>query len=311
MLGCQDFCGYYDWTFSYVRRRWGQDALATLLAEAIAGDSQQHYARPVAGAALRGLYDAWVQTGHDEHCDWTFTLDEDKNVLRCDMRECPSKGFLTRHDLHADEDYCNHCIGWMVPLLRQVGAEILEHAHNHCGQCWTTMRQADRPSRPLELEIDIRKDQRWRRGYLDRWVGDVRQPLASFISPSGDPSEVLSSWLRDKRARVTGGDPIVLSDTAYNAGNRDQAKPAAVLIGYLPADLAATAARWWAASPEHRPLLLHPFLPAEVPVDFLAAGLPRPLPILPFLIRSGKYIHRPGGPHPTTDELIAMLEKTV
>jgi len=35
-----------------------------------------------------------------------------------------------------------------------------------------------------------------------------------------------------------------------------------VLIGCPPADLAATAARYLAAKPDERPLLMHPFLPA-------------------------------------------------
>ena len=29
MLGCQDFCGYYDWTFHYMRRHFGQEAIET------------------------------------------------------------------------------------------------------------------------------------------------------------------------------------------------------------------------------------------------------------------------------------------
>ena len=59
MLGCQDFCGYYDWSFHYVRRRLGQAAVELLWREAIGGDSQQHYSDPAAeigpAGALRDL----------------------------------------------------------------------------------------------------------------------------------------------------------------------------------------------------------------------------------------------------------------
>lgn len=84
MLGCQDFCGYYDWTFHFVRQRYGKEALEKLWADAIGMDSQRHYLQAGLANGLRGLYHTWVKTGEEEHCDWTFTLDEKKNVLRWD-----------------------------------------------------------------------------------------------------------------------------------------------------------------------------------------------------------------------------------
>ena len=53
MLGCQDFCGHYEWTFHYVRRRWGQDAVRRFWAEAIGGESQQHYTQSAARVVCR------------------------------------------------------------------------------------------------------------------------------------------------------------------------------------------------------------------------------------------------------------------
>ena len=147
MLGCQDFCGYYDWTFHYIRRRWGNEALRQFMSEAIGEESQSHYSQ-AAAEGLRGLLQCWDKTGSDEHCDWTFTLEEQRNVLRWDMRQCPSKGFLLDNDLNADEDYCDHCMGWIVPLLDRAGIEVVAHEHNHCGQCWWEMRKAESTSQP-------------------------------------------------------------------------------------------------------------------------------------------------------------------
>ena len=305
MLGCHDFCGHYDWTFHYVRRRWGQEALALLLRESISGESQHHYTKHVAEKGLRALYEAWVKTGEDEHCDWTFTLDEEKNVLRFDMRECPSKGFLIQNDRNADEDYCNHCTGWMIPMLESIGAELIEHEHNHCGQCWATMRMKNRQSQPLQVDVDIRNDPRWKRGYLDRWANNRPLPLCPSVSPSSDPCEVLESWFR-------AFDTIsVVDDAAYNDPQKVVSEPMGVLIGCPPADLAATAARYNAVKPAGRPLLMHALLPGVPFVDFVSAGLPRPTPILPLLIRKGVYMHQPGGPHPTTSEFLRMLTKAL
>jgi hypothetical protein len=301
MLGCHDFCGYYDWSFHYVRRRWGQAALELLWRQAIGGESQQHYSRPGTKSGLRALYEIWVKTGEDEKCDWTFTLDEENNVLRWDMRECPSKGFLIRNDLHADEDYCNHCMGWVIPMLEGVGAEIVEHEHNHCGQCWAVMRMKNRPGRPITVDRDIRRDPRWKRGYLDRWAENQPLPLAPFISPSSDPWAVLETWFQ-RVETVT-----ILSDADYNDRQRCPGEPRGVLIGCPPADLAATAARYHAAAPADRPLLMHAFLPGVAFLDFLSADLPRPVPILPLLIRKRKYTHQPGVPPPTTEEFVVLL----
>ena len=101
MLGCQDFCGYYEWTFHYLRRRFGKDALLNYWADAIAADSQQHYLEAAQLEGLRGLYNSWSKTGVEEECDWTVTLDESNNNLRLDMRQCPSKGCLLDRDLNA------------------------------------------------------------------------------------------------------------------------------------------------------------------------------------------------------------------
>lgn len=321
MLGCNDFCGHYEWTFHYLRRRWGQDAVARFWAEAIGRDSQQHYAKFALQADLQGLYDQYAKTGEEEHCDWTYTLDESKNFLRCDMRECPSKGFLIKNDLNADEDYCDHCQGWELPLTASVGLEIVEHEHNHCGQCWAIYRIKDRPAELVDVTVDIGNDERWRCGFIHRWENDRRMPLLPSVSESSDPCDVLTAWFRNGNTAIlqdtalcgepaVGVSPTVAaleSDTTYNEPQQHASEPPAVLLGCPPADLAATAARYNTTAAARRPLLLHAYLPSVPFVDFVSAGLPRPMPILPLLIRKGVYTHWPGGPHPTTKELLAIL----
>ena len=322
MLGCQDFCGYYDWTFHFVRRSWGQEALRQLWAEAIGGEAQQHYAQSASQAGLRGLYQQWTRTGVEESCDWTFTLDEEKNVLRFDMRECPSKGFLLANDLQADEDYCDHCMGWTIPLLNRVGGEIIEHEHNHCGQCWGTMRKKDCPAQPLELDADIRRDRRWKRGFLHRWEHDRPQPLLPSVSPSRDACDVLAAWFATCDAltiwrpeaglpavgrKILPGTAVLTTGKIYADARRCPVAPSAVLLDSDRAELTGVAARFLATAPEHRPLLMHHFLPRGPMLDFVSAGLPRPVPILPLLIRGGLYSHRPGGPNADLTELLILL----
>ena len=322
MLGCHDFCGHYEWTFHYTRRRFGQEAVRTLWAEAIGGESQSHYTEAAVQAGLRGLFQTWVKTGEEESCDWAFKLDEQRNFLRFDMYQCPSKGFLIAGDRNADEDYCDHCMGWVIPLLKDVGVELVAHEHNHCGQCWGLMRMADRPCEPPELEADIRRDPRWAHGYLDRWQDGRQLPLVGRLGPATDPCELLELCFGDcRRLRIAddeGPDPtarrplgegeeFLATGRAYAEPGFLEEEPRAVLLGHEVESLSAVAARWLAVPLPLRPLLLHPYLPRLTTVDFQAHRLPRPLPLVPLLIRKGLYVHRTGGPYPSPVELLRML----
>ena len=42
MIGVQDFIGYYDWTFEYLRRNFGEQAVRDYWVRAISQDSQTH-----------------------------------------------------------------------------------------------------------------------------------------------------------------------------------------------------------------------------------------------------------------------------
>jgi hypothetical protein len=83
--------------------------------------------------------------------------------------------------------------------------------------------------------------------------------------------------------------------------------PVGVLLSDRVDDLAKVAERFHATPRERRPLLMYTYLPSLRPIDFVSAGLPRPMPILPQLIRQDYYVHRPGQPYPTIDVFLAML----
>jgi hypothetical protein len=98
-----------------------------------------------------------------------------ENTFRIDMHDCPSKGFLLRNGLEQHQDYCDHCMGWVGPMLKRAGF-VIDHQHNHCGQCWWEFRRAldpARPSKPGELsgEKDVRLRADWKRDTqpLDNW----------------------------------------------------------------------------------------------------------------------------------------------
>lgn len=324
MLGCHDFCGHYEWTFHYIRRRFGQEAVVRLWDDAIGGDSQNHYKQAAISEGLRGLYNCWVKTGEDEKCDWKWVVDEEKNVLRCDMRECPSKGFLIKNDLNADEDYCDHCMGWVAPLLDRVGAEVAGHEHNHTGQCWWEIRMKDKPYQTMSPSNDIRKDPRWQHGYLDRWHNNPFQKLPLYESAGNatDPCDVLRDWFaKTDQLTVLGRGPsalepwagqlprsnVMVVDPTYARRDSFDGDPVAVLFGDGATELEAAAKRFHQTPPNRRPLLMHMYLHRQGEASFAAYDLPRPVPILPLLIRTGLYTHNPRGKYPTSGVFLVLL----
>lgn len=98
----------------------------------------------------------------------SFTFEATRSAddfVRIDMHDCPSKGFLLRNGLRQHPDYCDHCIGWIGPLMKDAGY-VIHHEHNHCGQCWWDFRRAENaspPSAPGELAgADVRLLKNWR-----------------------------------------------------------------------------------------------------------------------------------------------------
>ncbi len=325
MLGCQDFCGYYEWTFHYLRRTFGQQAVEKYWAEAIGSDSQQHYLQLGREYGLRGLSQAWEKTGQEERCDWTIMLDEEKNMLRIDMFDCPSKGFLLKNNLNADEDYCDHCIGWIGPALTQIGAEVSSHEHNHCGQCWWEMRLKNRDSQPLEVDNDIRKNPSWSHGYLHRFLCHEKQPLLENNS-STDSCELLSDWFGNADRIVVLGsevgvdpcevdrqpkDALIATGMRYATDQSYDVAYQAVVLEHESSSLPMVAKRYLATEPKNRPLLMYAFLPDKLLQNFVDYGLPRPIPILPLLIRSGHYVHRSNESIPSPGVFAALLAKAL
>ena len=170
MIGVYDFCGYYEWTFAWLEAQGGEELLEAYWDEAIHQDSQSHAARLIINNGLDGMKEYWGHTLAEEQAGYTSSLTDD--TFRIDMTDCPSKGFLIRNNLEQHRDYCNHCIGWIGPMMDNAGYTTA-HEHNHCGQCWWEFRKKSQlapegvseepPADNLLPETDVRNSDNWRR----------------------------------------------------------------------------------------------------------------------------------------------------
>jgi hypothetical protein len=163
MIGAYDFCGHYEWTFGWLEKEGGHTLVREYWEEAIAKDSQQHASATIIAGGFEGMKKYWHHTLDEEAAGYAMTAHED--VFRIDMHACPSKGFLMRNGLVQYRDYCDHCMGWIGPVMREAGF-VVDHEHNHRGQCWWEMRRVEDktpPSQPGELSgaSDVRLRPGW------------------------------------------------------------------------------------------------------------------------------------------------------
>jgi len=166
MLGVNDFIGYYDWTFEFLRRNFGEPAVEKYWSEAIAQDAMGEFYNTVKKEGILAMVRHWAYSGIGEECDFHICFSHD--YFRYDMHGCPSLGFVMKSGRSFYSDYCSHCMGWITPLLEHGGWKVY-HDHNHLGQCWWEYRRKDDPtpvSEPGELagKRDVRLRSDWQQG---------------------------------------------------------------------------------------------------------------------------------------------------
>lgn len=188
MIGCYDFCGHYEWTFAWLEKNGGIDMLRDYWEEGISRDSQIHARNLIVPQGFEGMRKYWVHTLEEEAAGYAFTSDD--KTFRIDMFECPSKGFLINNKLEQHSDYCDHCIGWIGPMMRDAGF-VIDHEHNHCGQCWWEMRKKDDPSKPSEPgafagKNDVRVREGWVKPNIEHFTRAVNDLEKEAVPPPED-----------------------------------------------------------------------------------------------------------------------------
>lgn len=156
MIGCYDFCAHYDWTFRWIRNSGGKTLLLRYWDEAIRKDSQLHAAELIHAKGFEGMVEYWGDTLAEEAPAGGYHTQRAENSFWIEMTDCPSRGFLVRNGVEFSGDYCDHCIGWIGPLMEDAGF-VIDHDHNHQGQCWWEFKKKERAGEALPDHFDIRE----------------------------------------------------------------------------------------------------------------------------------------------------------
>ncbi|MEO7597832.1 MAG: hypothetical protein ABIV50_02800 [Opitutus sp.] len=185
MIGCYDFCGHYEWTFDWLERAGGHALVREYWNEAINHDSQRHARDLIRREGFEGMAKYWGHTLAEESPELGFSITEAPDVFRIDMHDCPSKGFLLRNGLESYRDYCDHCIGWIGPMMQETGF-VIDHEHNHRGQCWWELRVAGSKGGhsavgDLAGEKDVRRRTDW---------SSLQTPIDGYVKATDPDAKV-------------------------------------------------------------------------------------------------------------------------
>ncbi len=108
---------------------------------------------------LQGMYEYWEHIRIEENCDMELFLEP--GCFHCKMAVCPSLSKITDNDGGAYPKYCDHCPGWILPLITKVGFfavyNIIDRQKPEC-EFFVYEKQTDAQKKLAELQAVYSKD---------------------------------------------------------------------------------------------------------------------------------------------------------
>ena len=167
MIGCYDFCGHYEWTFEWLapaRRRCAGARVSgtrpsTGFADATRRDS-------IVAKGIAGMKEYW---GHTlDHEGRRLSLHGDGQTSSAST--CTSAPRRASSSATASNNITTTATtAWAgsARCMKEAGF-VVDHEHNHCGQCWWEMRREEDAAEPsgageLSGEHDVRLRADWKK----------------------------------------------------------------------------------------------------------------------------------------------------
>ena len=117
MLPSDHFVRFYNEVFKFLEKQ-GPGHLEKYWLE-ISRHQEKHCLELFRKKGLQGMYDYWEHIRIEENCDMTLELTDDYKYGK--MNKCPSLSKVLDNDAEPSKRYCDHCAGWVGPLLKKAG----------------------------------------------------------------------------------------------------------------------------------------------------------------------------------------------
>jgi hypothetical protein len=122
MIPSDHFVRYYNEVFKALEER-GHEHLVGYWR--MLGELQKaELAQSFRDGGLRACYDYWARILREENCGGELELTEDYFEFRMDR--CPSLSKVLDNDATPSPLYCDHCAGWVQPVMDAAGLYAVE-----------------------------------------------------------------------------------------------------------------------------------------------------------------------------------------
>ena len=117
MIPSDQFVRFYNEVFKYVDSR-GPGELRKYY-DRVAANQEYHCMELFSREKLQGMYKYWEHIRIEENCDMAHEVED--GCYHFEFFSCPSLSKALDNDAGACPKYCNHCPGWILPLIRKAG----------------------------------------------------------------------------------------------------------------------------------------------------------------------------------------------
>ena len=117
MIPSDHFVRFYNEVFKYISAK-GKAELEKYY-DRVSKNQEYHCLDLFCQNGLAGMYEYWEHIKLEENCDMINKLDED--CYSFEFFSCPSLSKAVDNDAGPCPEYCNHCPGWILPIMTKAG----------------------------------------------------------------------------------------------------------------------------------------------------------------------------------------------
>ena len=117
MLPSDHFVRFYNEVFKYIASKGKQEMRKYY--DRVSANQEYHCLELFKNKGLQGMYEYWEHIRIEENCDMINRIDDD--CYSFEFFSCPSLSKAVDNDAGVCSAYCEHCPGWILPLMTKSG----------------------------------------------------------------------------------------------------------------------------------------------------------------------------------------------